>query len=58
MLDEIESNIVHRGEEGDRQRKKSKTLSEVKPVENTSKNLHSFLEISPVQEEILPSHKL
>ena len=29
--------------------KRSKTLSEVKQVENISKNLHSFLEISPVQ---------
>ena len=28
--------------------KRSKTLSEVKPVENVSKNLQSFLEISPV----------
>ena len=29
--------------------KKSKTLSGVKPVENISKNLQSFLEISSVQ---------
>ena len=33
-------------------------MSEVKPVENISKNLQSFLEISPVQKEVLPSHKL
>ena len=39
--------------------KRSKTLSEVKPVENISKNLQeTFLEISPVQEEFLLSHKL
>ena len=37
--------------------KRSKTLSEVKPVENKSKNLQSFLEISPLQKEVL-SHKL
>ena len=37
--------------------KRSKTLSEVKPVENISKNLQSFLEISPLQKEVLPSHK-
>ena len=37
---------------------KSKTLSEVKQVENISKNLQTFLEISPVQKEDLPSHKL
>ena len=43
--------VINRG-------RKSKTLSEVKPVENISKNLQSFLEISPVQKEVLLSHKL
>ena len=38
--------------------KRSKTLSEVKPVENINKNLQSFLEISPVQKEVLLSHRL
>ena len=38
--------------------KRSKTLSEVKQVENISKNLQSFLEISSVQKEVLPSHKM
>ena len=38
--------------------KRSKTLSEVKTVENISKNTHSFLEISPMEKEVLPSHKL
>ena len=38
--------------------KRSKTLSEVKPVENLSKNLQSFLEISLMQEEVLLSHNL
>ena len=38
--------------------KSSKNLSEEKPVENVSKNLQSFLEIRPVQKEVLPSHKL
>ena len=33
--------VINRG-------KRSKTLSEVKPVENINKNLQSFLEISPV----------
>ena len=58
MLDEIKSRTVHKDEEGDQQRKKSMTLSGVKPVENISKNLQSFLEISPVQKEVLLSHKL
>ena len=35
--------------------KRSKTLIAVKPVENISKNLQSFLEISPVQKEDLCS---
>ena len=38
--------------------KRSKTLSEVNPVENISKNLQVFLEISPVQKEVLLSNKL
>ena len=29
--------------------KRSKTMSEVKPVENINKNMQSFLEISPMQ---------
>ena len=52
ILDEIESKTVHNDEEGDRG-KRSKTLSEVKPVENISKNLRSFPGISPVQKEVL-----
>ena len=39
-------------------RKRNKTLSEVKPVENINNNLQSFLEISPMQKEVIPSHKL
>ena len=39
-------------------RGKSKTLCEVKPVKNISKNLQSFLEVSHVQKEVLLSHKL
>ena len=39
-------------------RKRSKTLSEVKQVKNINKNMQSFLEISPVQKEVLLSHKL
>ena len=35
-----------------------KTVSEVKPVENISKNPQSFLVISLVQKKVLPSHKL
>ena len=42
--------------------KRSKTLSEVKPVQNITNNHSfkeiSFLEISHVQEEVFPLHKL
>ena len=38
--------------------KRSKPLSEEKSVENINKNLQSFLEIRPVQKEVLPSPKL
>ena len=37
--------------------KRSKTLSEVKPIENISKNMQSFLEIRLVQKEFL-LHKI
>ena len=37
--------------------KRSKTVSEVTLVENISKNSQSFLEINPLQKEVL-SHKL
>ena len=52
MLDEIESKTIKRSG------KKSKILSEVKPVKNISKNLQSSLEIGPMQKELLLSHKL
>ena len=58
MLDEIEPKTVRKDKEGDDRGKRSKTLSEVKPVENRSKNLQSFLEICPMQKEVLTSHKL
>ena len=38
--------------------KRSKTMSEVKPVKNINKNPKSLLEIIPMQMEVLLSHKL
>ena len=38
--------------------KRTKTLSEVKAVENIRKNLQSFLEISPVEQEVILTYKL
>ena len=48
MLDEIEAKkVIDRG-------KRSKTMNEVKPFGNIRKYLQSFLEISPMQKEVLP----
>ena len=58
MLDEIEPKTMHKDEKVIDRGKRSKTLSEVKTVENISKNLQSFLEIRPVQKNVLLSHKL
>ena len=51
MFDEIESKTRHKDKMMDRG-KGSMTLSEVKPVENISKNLQCFLEISVMQKEV------
>ena len=58
MLDEIASRTVHKDKESDLLRKRNKTLNEVKLLETISKNLQSLLEISPMQNEVLPSDKL
>ena len=47
-----------KGTEWSKASQEEKALSEVKPAKNISNNLQSFLEISPVQREILFSHKL
>ena len=59
MLDEIKSKTMHKDEEGDGWRiKRSKTLSQLKPVKNISKNLQSFLEISSMQKEAPESFRI
>ena len=57
MLAKMESKTMHKDEVINRG-KRSKTLSEVKRVENISKNLQTFLEISPMEKQVLLSHKL
>ena len=57
MLDETESKTITMKKVIDRG-KRSKTLSEVKLFENISWNLQIFLEIHPLQKEVLLSHKL
>ena len=58
MLDETESETVIMSKKVFNRGKKSKILGEVKPVENISNNLQSFLQVSPAQKELLLSHKL
>ena len=58
VLDEIESKPCTKLKRGTDREKSSRRLSEVKPFENINKNLQSFLEISPMQKEVLLSHKL
>ena len=57
MLDEIESKTMYTADVINRG-KRIKTLSEVNSVKNISKNPQSFREISPLQKEVLLSHKL
>ena len=50
---------VHKDKEGDWYRKKKTSkISEVKQIKNKSKNLQALLETSPLQKEVLASHKL
>ena len=55
-------NLIHvrwnRIKNRDKDEECDKTLSELKTVENISKNMQSFLKINPVQKEGLLSHKL
>ena len=57
-LDEIELKPCKKTKKMIDRGKRCRTMSKVKPVENISKNPQSFLEINPVQKEVLPSHKL
>ena len=57
MLDEMESKTMHNHKKVINRGNRSKALSEVEPVQNSVKNLQSFLEISPVRKQNLPSHK-
>ena len=59
MLDEIASKTVYREKEDYLSiKKRNAKLNKVELVENINKNSQSFLEISPSQKEVLPSHKL
>ena len=58
MLDEIAPKTAHKDKDVIEWEKRNKMLSQVKPVENISNNLQSFLEIIPVQKKVLPSNKL
>ena len=58
MLDQIEPKTLHKTKKAIDRGKRSKTLIEVKPFQNISKNLQSFLEICLVEKILFPSHKL
>ena len=49
MLDEIATKTENKDQKGDRNKEKELRLSEIKPVNNITKNLQSFLEINPMQ---------
>ena len=52
MLDQIESKLCTKTKKVIERGKASKRLSKARSVEYISKNLQSFLEISPVQKEV------
>ena len=52
MLDEIASKSCIKTKKVINIGKRSKTLTEVKPVKNISKNLQSFLKTSPMEKEV------
>ena len=56
MLNEMESKTMHNHKKVINRGNRSKALSEVEPVQNSVKNLQSFLEISPVRKQNLSSH--
>ena len=58
MLDGIVSKTMYKIEDDRLRKKKLKKLNKVKPIQNISENPLSFLEMSPVQKDVLPSHKL
>ena len=58
MFDEIESKLCITTKKVIDREKRSEILSEVKLAENIKKNPQSFLEICPVQKEVLLSYKL
>ena len=58
MLDEIAPKTVYREKDYLSIKKRNTKLNNVELVENINKNSQSFLEISPSQKEVLPSHKL
>ena len=57
MLDEMNQKPCTKTKKVINRGKRSRMLTEVKPAGNISKNLQSFLEISLVRKEDLPSHK-
>ena len=57
MSEESSSKTMHKDKVINRG-KRSRALTEIKPVKIISNNLRSVLVIRPMQKEVLPSHKL
>ena len=57
MLDKVASNPVDKDKEGDQKNKKNENTEWNKGIKK-HKDLQIFLKISPVQKEVLSSHKL
>ena len=58
MLNEKASKTVYKTEFADRKRKKSKTLNEIRLMENRNKTPENFQGASHVQKGVPPLHKL
>ena len=57
MLNEKASKTVYKTESADRKRKKSKTLNEIRLMENRNKTPENFQGASHVQKGVPPLHK-
>ena len=58
MFDKLALKTSYKTKEVINRQKRSKKLNYIKPVENINNNMQSFLQMRPVQKQVLPSHNL
>ena len=58
MFDKLELKTLYKTKEVINRQKRSKKLNYIKPVQNINNNMQSFLQMRPVQKQVLPSHNL